>query len=578
MASPVKPENHRQNEAEEKEEAAKGETEEEGEEEEDDEEDDDCFFESFDRVPSRVSFCLDLPSDSDDDEFDDVRMSFSSAVYPPGDLRCATFSREELLAEHRDDRDVGGERKKPAGGGFDYDVWMDEQMPIKERRRRLLQGIGLASNKNLAAATLRLRGSIRKPAADAPAVLLPPLLQSPPAATPPALSPAPCFTTEQPTLSRCRSDTALATAEPPPNLFRSASAPPALCILPDAAEGEDGGGGTVADENKNVDDGKEIADVSKDEAKGRLNLPVSMEEFERFFGHSPIVKELMRRVKLGGGEKSSNKAVAGGNKPPKSGKGKKGGGWLKNIKFVASTVGLISEKEKGCATSAKSASSATSTTSTGENSSSSELMKVGKYGKSNKELTGLYMSQEIHAHQGSIWTIKFSWDGHYLASAGEDTVVQVWQVQECDIFSSPLRRQESRAQRSSPALDRPPSTKKTKRTKSAKRTLPDYIVLPEVIFSLSDKPLCSFGGHKEDVLDLSWSKSQVHTHKNPNLFIPIPNPHQDLRSLLHFQHLLSSSMDKTVRLWDIETKTCLKLFAHNDYGKATKQNRVLVDR
>ncbi|MCE0481651.1 hypothetical protein HAX54_039541, partial [Datura stramonium] len=29
--------------------------------------------------------------------------------------------------------------------------------------------------------------------------------------------------------------------------------------------------------------------------------------------------------------------------------------------------------------------------------------------------------------------------------------------------------------------------------------------------------------------------------------------------------LLSSSMDKTVRLWDIETQSCLKMFAHNDY-------------
>nr|XP_025888427.1 uncharacterized WD repeat-containing protein C18H10.05-like [Solanum lycopersicum] len=31
------------------------------------------------------------------------------------------------------------------------------------------------------------------------------------------------------------------------------------------------------------------------------------------------------------------------------------------------------------------------------------------------------------------------------------------------------------------------------------------------------------------------------------------------------QQLLSSSMDKTVRLWDIETQSCLKMFAHNDY-------------
>lgn len=36
----------------------------------------------------------------------------------------------------------------------------------------------------------------------------------------------------------------------------------------------------------------------------------------------------------------------------------------------------------------------------------------------------------------------------------------------------------------------------------------------------------------------------------------------------HFrlQLLLSSSMDNTVRLWDLETKTCLKIFVHNDYG------------
>ncbi|XWS67055.1 hypothetical protein CRYUN_Cryun05aG0253700 [Craigia yunnanensis] len=34
---------------------------------------------------------------------------------------------------------------------------------------------------------------------------------------------------------------------------------------------------------------------------------------------------------------------------------------------------------------------------------------------------------------------------------------------------------------------------------------------------------------------------------------------------MDLRQLLSSSMDKTVRLWDLETKNCLKLFAHNDY-------------
>lgn len=33
------------------------------------------------------------------------------------------------------------------------------------------------------------------------------------------------------------------------------------------------------------------------------------------------------------------------------------------------------------------------------------------------------------------------------------------------------------------------------------------------------------------------------------------------------QLLLSSSMDKTVRMWGLESKSCLKMFAHNDYGE-----------
>jgi hypothetical protein len=33
--------------------------------------------------------------------------------------------------------------------------------------------------------------------------------------------------------------------------------------------------------------------------------------------------------------------------------------------------------------------------------------------------------------------------------------------------------------------------------------------VPETVFSLSEKPVCSFTGHLDDVLDLSWSRSQV---------------------------------------------------------------------
>jgi hypothetical protein len=38
------------------------------------------------------------------------------------------------------------------------------------------------------------------------------------------------------------------------------------------------------------------------------------------------------------------------------------------------------------------------------------------------------------------------------------------------------------------------------------------------------------------------------------------------------QCLLSSSKDKTVRLWQVGCDQCLNVFHHNDYGKYEKQN------
>ncbi|RZR87897.1 hypothetical protein BHM03_00015376 [Ensete ventricosum] len=543
---------------------------EEGEEEEEQEEveseGDDCFFESFDRVASRVSFCVDLPSDSDDDEEDDVRISFASAVGPPCDLRCVTFSREEFLAQHRDEDEGNVQGREP--GGYDYDVWMAEPISIKERRRRLLQGMGFASKRDLAA-SLRFR-SISRKAVDAPAASgdqaseslppLPPQMPPLPPVSPEAVvvAASPDTSTPPPAIARCRSDTELATRGSPPlaepTLTRAASAPPTLWdnLARETPEAAVDDGVAVVDDAEalvlasgevcritNLDTGNEfvVSECDKD-GKGRLNdiqtgLQITMEDFERFLGYSPIVKELMRRVKLGGGQqRSSDKAVQVIEGPKNSKPGyRKKGGWFKNIKFVASSVtGLITEKEKG------DAGSKVTGKSSGDNSS--ELMKVRQHGKSNRELTGLYMSQEIDAHQGSIWSIKFSWDGRFLASAGEDRVVHVWQVQECDIHSTSLRRQESRTLPPSKPDGSPdgslPSTqplKKTKKTKSKKRSLPDYINMPEVIFSLSEKPVCSFEGHLDDVLDLSWSKSQF-------------NPIDD-------RYFISGSLDAKVRIWSV---------------------------
>lgn len=55
------------------------------------------------------------------------------------------------------------------------------------------------------------------------------------------------------------------------------------------------------------------------------------------------------------------------------------------------------------------------------------------------------------------------------------------------------------------------------------------------------RPFCTYSGHTSDLLDVSWSK---------NYFI------------------LSSSMDKTVRLWHISRKECLCCFQHIDFVTA----------
>jgi WD40 repeat protein len=62
-------------------------------------------------------------------------------------------------------------------------------------------------------------------------------------------------------------------------------------------------------------------------------------------------------------------------------------------------------------------------------------VKVRQSGKSQKDLSALHLCQEFQAHEGCIWTIKFSLDGRFLASAGEDKVIHVWEVQECEVMS-----------------------------------------------------------------------------------------------------------------------------------------------
>ena len=115
---------------------------------------------------------------------------------------------------------------------------------------------------------------------------------------------------------------------------------------------------------------------------------------------------------------------------------------------------------------------------------------------------------------GAVWAIEFSNDGKYLAAAGRDQVVRVWAV-----ISTPEERQ----------------AHEHEEDVSSDSNGGERLSAP--VFR--SKPEREFVGHTGDVLDLSWSKNNF---------------------------LLSSSMDKTVKLWHVSRAECLCTFKHKDFG------------
>ncbi|KAK9093904.1 hypothetical protein Scep_025373 [Stephania cephalantha] len=288
---------------------------------------------------------------------------------------------------------------------------------------------------------------------------------------------------------------------------------------------------------KNLDDGTEFVVDQLDEdgtlsrlrevSSGRL---VSVEEFQQVLGLSPFVQKVMRR------EVETFNISSDAVKKVKS-------RWLKRLNAVGCIAAREGDDKELRPNFMKRISAV-----------QNERVRVRPSRKRSKEFSALFMGQDIQAHDGAILTMKFSPNGQYLASAGEDAIVRVWQVLESDrsIEGDTPDADPSciyfMANNSSALTPLFKDSEKNGKIKGLRRMAESAcVILPPKVFQISDKPLHEFHGHGGEIWDLSWSSNK---------------------------HLLSASGDKTVRLWRVGCDQCLKVFYHTDYVTCIQFNPV----
>ncbi|CAH2085186.1 unnamed protein product [Euphydryas editha] len=139
------------------------------------------------------------------------------------------------------------------------------------------------------------------------------------------------------------------------------------------------------------------------------------------------------------------------------------------------------------------------------------------------------------AHAGAVWCCKFSVCGRLLATAGQDRLLRVWVTRDAHRMFQDMRTKYNAKQKASPT----PSQESLASLAPPPPSPEDHPLGPSAPFC--PKPFCIYSGHTSDLLDISWSKNNF---------------------------ILSSSMDKTVRLWHISRAECLCCFQHIDFVTA----------